>query len=173
MGALRKKAWKVLSVEFLLFFLFKCRAKRAEQSRARQRVQDSLCDNMWTCLRAGFLSVTGQLQRWMNGSLTLCLPVQHSSSNDVALNHLTLYIRDSPIYCYMPSLLQRVPPLSSRISFPSIVSNKSFCVHIYLFIFIFQFWNVPSGHVSIQQWPLVLMSLPRHTSSSYISFLPL
>lgn len=71
----------------------------------------------------------------------------------------------TPICCYLPLLWVRL--LSFTISFRSIWSDES---PPFALFFSFQFWRVGSDRPCSAP---VLMSLPRHASTSYISFLPL
>lgn len=74
--------------------------KRWGQSERERECRTGCVMMSGRALRTGSPSVTGQLQKWMNLPLALWLPAQHSSSNDVALNHLTLYKRDSNLLLF-------------------------------------------------------------------------
>lgn len=143
--------------------------KRWRQSK-KERVQNRLSGRAWELGP----SESSCESRWISLSCSLAAC---STSNELSIT--CPYMQDSPICCYLPSLLQWIPLLSSCISFPSILSNDSQCIlYIYIilffFFFNFQFWSAPSDRPCIHPAVApVLMSLPRHASSSHISFQPL
>ena len=99
-------------------------------------------------------------------------PLNHSSSN-VALDHLTSYMQDPPICCYLPGFAALSSPLIHVSPVPA-SWQMNYSVYTYLIFFFLPISNfaitAPRIHPAVTP---VLMSLPGHASSSYISFQPL
>lgn len=110
--------------------------------RAATEVDESLCCTLAAC--------STLIIKWCSS--------QSSDLVRVGLSNLLLSTKLTAVSsCLIPFISSSSP------------SNESLC--IYIFFFYFQFWSVPldypCNHSAVAP---VLMSLPRHASSSYISF---
>lgn len=125
--------------------------KRCGQSERDGKCRKRLYDNVWTCLRTVFLSVTEQLRKWRNLSLLLpgCLLNSHLQTMSLSImwpcicgTNLLLYTTHTAVTSAL-ILLYLLPP--------SCPMNHS--VYIYIFFSLCNFnMDHQTAHVSLLQW---------------------
>lgn len=111
--------------------------KKSQKAKCRSCMMMMMCACTWILLshQSQGSCKSGWISLLLSGYLLIA---QHSSSNDVALYQLTLYTQLSRISCYLLSLMQWVPTLSScptrqcMSSFPFFNFGFWCCTSIYL-----------------------------------------
>lgn len=134
-----KNVLSVWDCLILLFCLWGGSKKKSQKAKCRSCwMMMMMCACTWILLshQSQGSCKSGWISLLLSGYLLIA---QHSSSNDVALYQLTLYTQLSRISCYLLSLMQWVPILSSC---PTRQCMSSFP------FFNFGFWCCASIHLS-------------------------
>lgn len=132
-----KNVLSVWDCLILLFCLWGVVKKKSQKAKCRSCMMMMMCACTWILLshQSQGSCKSGWISLLLSGYLLIA---QHSSSNDVALYQLTLYTQLSRISCYLLSLMQWVPTLSScptrqcMSSFPFFNFGFWCCTSIYL-----------------------------------------